>query len=118
MASASRVIPARIDSETENTIKEISKKAFVALNLSGVCRIDYLIDKKTKKVYINEPNTNPGSLSFYLWEPTGKKYEELLEDLINLAIKDYKYRSKKTYSFSTNILANYQNGLKGAKKLK
>ena len=118
MASASRVIPARIDSETENTIKEISKKAFVALNLSGVCRIDYLIDKKTKKVYINEPNTNPGSLSFYLWEPTGKKYEELLDEMINLAIKDYKYRSKKTYSFSTNILSNFRNGLKGAKKLK
>ena len=118
MVSASRVIPARIDSKMEEEIKEISKKAFVALNLSGVCRIDYLVDKKTKKIYINEPNTNPGSLSFYLWEPTGKKYSDLLDEMINLAIKDYKMRSNKIYSFKTNILANYGIGLKGAKKIK
>lgn len=118
MASASRIIPARIDSEMESEVKELSKKVFTALNLSGVCRIDFLIDKVSKKVYINEPNTNPGSLSFYLWEPVGKKYNELLDDMINIAIKDYKARSKKTYSFSTNILSNYKNGLKGAKKLK
>lgn len=118
MASASRVIPARIDSKMEEEIKEIAKKAFVALNLSGVCRIDFLIDKKTSKIYINEPNTNPGSLSFYLWEPIGKKYEDLLDEMITLAIKDYKNRAKKTYSFKTNILANFKGGLKGAKKLK
>ena len=118
MASASRVIPARIDSNMEQKIKEIAKKAFVALNLSGVCRIDFLIDKKTSKIYINEPNTNPGSLSFYLWEPMGKKYSDLLDEMITLAIKDYKNRAKKTYSFKTNILANFKGGLKGAKKLK
>lgn len=118
MASASRVIPARIDSEMEEEIKELSKKAFVALNLSGVCRIDFLIDKKSRKIYINEPNTNPGSLSFYLWEPAGKKYSDLLDEMINLAIKDHKNRTKKVYSFNTNILANYNSGLKGAKKIK
>ena len=120
MASASRIIPARIDKKLENEIKEISKKAFKALNLSGVCRIDYLIDKKTNKFYINEPNTIPGSLSFYLWEPAGKKYEDLLDEMITLAIKDYKNRSKKIYSFESNILSNVGvKGLKGAKgKLK
>lgn len=118
MASASRVIPARIDTDTEEEVKDLAKKAFTALNLSGVCRVDFLIDKKTKKVYINEPNTNPGSLSFYLWEPTGKKYSDLLDEMITLAIKDYKARAKKTYSFKTNILANFKGGLKGAKKLK
>ena len=120
MASASRVIPARIAPDMEEKIKEISKQAFRALNLSGVCRIDFLIDKKANKVYINEPNTNPGSLSFYLWEPAGKKYEDLLDEMITLAVKDYKNRAKKTYSFKTNILANFglKGGLKGAKKLK
>ena len=116
MASASRVIPARIDSKTEEEVKEISKQAFRALNLSGVCRIDFLIDKKAGKVYINEPNTNPGSLSFYLWEPAGKKYEDLLDEMITLAVKDYKNRAKKTYSFKTNILANFKGGLKGGLK--
>ena len=88
------------------------------LNLSGVCRIDFLIDSKTNKVFINEPNTIPGSLAFYLWEPAGKGYKNLLSDMINIAIKEYKEKSKKTYSFDSNILSNY-NGLKGSKgKLK
>ena len=116
MASASRIIPARISKDLEQKIKETSKSAFVALNLSGVCRIDYLIDKKTNKFYINEPNTIPGSLSFYLWEPTGKKYTELLDEMITLAIKDYKNRARKIYSFESNILSNY--GIKGSKGLK
>ena len=117
MASASRIIPARISKELETNIKETSKQAFRALNLGGVCRIDYLIDKKTNKYYINEPNTIPGSLSFYLWEKTGKKYEDLLDEMITLSIKDYKNRSKKVYSFESNILSNYGvKGLKGMKK--
>jgi len=116
MASASRIIPARISKELENKIKETSKEVFKALNLSGVCRIDYLIDKKTNKFYINEPNTIPGSLSFYLWEPSGKKYTDLLDELITLSIKDFKNRSRKIYSFESNILSNY--GIKGAKGIK
>lgn len=119
MVSASRIIPARIDKKMETEVKEIAKQAFIALNLSGVCRIDFLIDNKDKKIYINEPNTIPGSLSFYLWEPIGKSYTELLDDLITITIKNYKYRSKKTYSFDTNILSNYSSGIKGVKgKLK
>ena len=118
MASASRVIPARISSDLEREIKSLSKDVFKALNLSGVCRIDYLIDKDNNKVYVNEPNTIPGSLAFYLWEPVGKKYNQLLDEMINIAIKDYKNKSKKIYSFDTNILSNY-NGVKGFKgKLK
>ncbi len=115
MVSAKRIIPARIDKNVEKDVKDIAKQAFVALNLSGVCRIDFLINKKNNKIYINEPNTIPGSLSFYLWEPVGKKYEELLDDMITIAIKNYKARSKKTYSFNTNILSNYANGIKGVK---
>ena len=116
MASAARIIPARISPEMRKDVEEISKKAFKALNLSGVCRIDYLIDKKAEKLYINEPNTIPGSLSFYLWEPTGKKYQDLLDDMIMLAVKDYKNRAKKTYSFDTNVLSNF--GVKGLKGMK
>ena len=116
MASASRIIPARISDKLVSEVEEISKKAFRALNLSGVCRIDYLIDKKTNKLYINEPNTIPGSLSFYLWDKTGKKYSELLDEMITLSIKDYKNRSRKTYTFESNILSNF--GVKGLKGIK
>ncbi len=118
MASASRIIPARIDQNIAKEIKSLAAAAFRSLNLSGVCRVDFLIDKETKKVYINEPNTIPGSLSFYLWEPSGKKYRELLDDLLTLAIKDYKERRKKVYSFDTNILSGYVMGSKGLKGVK
>ena len=115
MVNASRRIPANISDKLTHDIEETSKEVFKALNLSGVCRIDYLIDSKTNKYYVNEPNTIPGSLSFYLWEPKGKKYNELLDDLITMAIKDYKNKLKKTYCFDTNILKNL-NGIKGSKK--
>ena len=118
MASASRIIPARLDDKTTKLVQNLAKKAFKALNLSGVCRIDFLINSKTNKVYINEPNTIPGSLSFYLWEETNKPYEQLLDEMITLAIKQYKIKHQKTISFDTNILSNY-NGAKGVKgKLK
>lgn len=117
MASASRIIPARLDEKKTNEIKDLSRELFKCFNFSGVCRIDYLVDKKENKVYVNEPNTIPGSLAFYLWEPKNKKYNELLDELITIAIKDYKDKSKKTHSFDSNILSNF-NGLKGSKGLK
>lgn len=117
MVSASRIIPARIDESKANEIKDLSRELFKCFNFSGVCRIDYLIDKDTNKVYVNEPNTIPGSLAFYLWEPVGKKYSELLDELITMAIKNYKEKAKKIRSFDTNILSNFT-GVKGAKGLK
>ena len=117
MVATDRIIPARLDKKLEEEIKDYAKKTFKSLNLSGVCRIDFLIDKKTKKLFVNEPNTIPGSLSFYLWEPAGKEYKELLDDMITIAIKDYKTKHKKTYSFDTNILSNF-NGVKGSKGMK
>ena len=114
MASTNRVVPARLDDKQTNEIREMSKEVFKVLNASGVIRIDYLIDKKSKKVYVNETNTIPGSLSFYLWEATDKTYKVLLDDMISLAIKTYKRKKKKLYSFETNILSNF-NGMKGSK---
>lgn len=117
MLSATRKIPADLtDKETEE-IESIATKAFKALGSSGVCRIDFLIDDKEHKVYINEINSIPGSLAFYLWEPKNKKYTELLDDVINIGVKDYKKRVSKTHSFDSNILSGYakNSGVKGAK---
>ena len=85
-----------------------------ALNLKGITRIDFLIDKKKKNIYINEVNSCPGSLSFYLWEPIDRSFTSVLDEMINIAIKDYKKNQNKTRSFSTNILSGFK-GLKGAK---
>lgn len=117
MASADRIIPARISDKLVSEVQRLSKETFRALNLSGLCRIDFLIDKKRELVYVNEPNTIPGSLSFYLWEPAGKPYRELLDDMITLAIKDYRKKNEKVTSFDTNILSNFD-GIKGAKGVK
>ena len=120
MLSATRKIPAEISDKEKAEVEKIAIEAFKALGSSGCCRIDFLIDDKKKKVYINEINSIPGSLAFYLWEPIGKDYTELLEDMINIGIKDYKKRSSKTYTFDTNILEGFaNNSLKGGKgKLK
>lgn len=107
MASTNRIIPARINKELAHSVSNISKDVFKVLNLSGVCRIDFLINSKTNDVFVNEPNTIPGSLSYYLWEKSNIKYSELLDRLISISIKNYKDRRKKVFSFDTNILKNY-----------
>lgn len=116
MAATDRIIPARINEKLANEVTKLAKETFVALNLKGIARIDFLVDKKNDKVYVNEPNTIPGSLSFYLWAPKGVPYTVLLDDAIKTAIKEYKNNAKKTTSFESNILSNYHGGLKGIKK--
>lgn len=113
MASASRKIPADISKRLTKEIENMSVKACKALNTSGIVRIDYLYDTKNEKIYLNEINIIPGSLSFYLWKDT--KYKDLLASIIELGIKKYKNKSRKQTSFETNVLQNF-NGTKGIKK--
>lgn len=113
MASASRKVPADISKKLTKEIENMSVRACKALNTSGIVRIDYLYDTKNEKVYLNEINIIPGSLSFYLWKDT--KYKDLLASIIELGIKKYKNKSKKQTSFETNVLQNF-NGTKGIKK--
>ena len=117
MASAKRKIPADISEDLEKSIRRQAINAFRALNMTGVVRIDFLIDEKDEVAYVNEVNTIPGSLSFYLWEKTNKDYPELLDEIINLGIVNYKNKSRKTTTFKTNILEGF-NGSKGLKGLK
>lgn len=119
MASAKRIIPARISSKLTREIENIAIKAFKSLNSAGVVRIDFLIDNKTGHVYANEINNIPGSLSFYLWDKTDKDYQELLDDILNIGIRTYKNKNAKIHSFDTNILSNFsKNSAKGIKGIK
>lgn len=113
MSTSEIVIPARISKKLEEKVRELSLKTFRALDLAGTVRIDFLINRETEEVYVNEPNTIPGSLAFYMWSST-KDYKALLDDMITMAIKDYKNASKKTTSFDSNILSNFS-GSKGMK---
>jgi D-alanine-D-alanine ligase len=114
MASVKRRIPADISQEVENIIKDYARRTFVALDEYGVCRIDFLLNADTEEVFVNEINTIPGSLAFYLWEPIGKSYRQLIDDLISLALDRARQNSKLIFSYDSNILA--QGGFKGGKK--
>ncbi len=115
MASLKRIIPARISDEMATEIKSLAIEAFKTLGCSGVVRIDFIIDKDTDTVYINEFNTIPGSLSFYLWEKTDKPYTVLLDDLIKIALKKKREKNNLKTTFETNILSSFVGGTKGAK---
>ncbi|MDO4198146.1 MAG: D-alanine--D-alanine ligase family protein [Erysipelotrichaceae bacterium] len=108
MASTVRKVPADLSAVQKKTVEETAVKAFRALNSHGCVRIDFMIDNKTGEVYCNEINTIPGSLAFYLWKEVGMDFEEECEELIRNALNRYARRSKKTYSFDTNILDNYK----------
>ena len=120
MASTNRRLPADLDPKMRDEIEDIAVRAFKALGSAGNSRIDFLIDTKAKKVYINEINSIPGSLAFYLWEAKGQDFTKVLDEMINIAIKDYKRRTSKTHSFESNILAGFasNSGVKGAKGVK
>lgn len=119
MSSLKRKIPAEIPAETAEKIKEIAVNAFKYLDCNGVVRIDFLMDSKTGEFWINEFNTIPGSLAFYLWEPKGVSYTNLLDRLISLALKRQRSNEEITYSFDTNILSSASfGGAKGSKGAK
>lgn len=117
MVSLNRKLPAELDEKMQKEIENIAVKAFKALGSSGNSRIDFLIDEKAKKVYINEINSIPGSLAFYLWDAKDINFTQVLDDMINIGIKDYKRRMSKTHSFESNILQGFASrGTKGKLK--
>ena len=106
MANLSRKIPAELSPEKREEIRELAVKSFRALGCCGVSRIDFMIDEEEDKLYFNEINPIPRSLSFYLWEPVGVPYKELLDRMIQLALKRTRVEESLTFTFDTNILAN------------
>ena len=116
MASVARKIPAEISPEKREEIRELAVKSFKALGCNGVSRIDFMIDEDNGALYFNEINTIPGSLAFYLWEPVGIPYKELLDRMIDLSLKRDRQQKNLTFTFDTNILNTASfGGAKGGK---
>lgn len=105
MANLSRKCPAEIPEELSEKIRAYAVETFKCLGCSGVSRIDFLLDCDSMNVYVNEINTIPGSLSFYLWEATGMPFASLLDEVISLAFKRDRRSKELTYSFDTNVLS-------------
>lgn len=115
-ASAKR-IPAELPDAMTEKIRNLAGETFRVLSCHGVSRVDLMIDTATDKVYVNEINTIPGSLSFYLWEAAGLRFDKLMDELVRLALKRKRDQEKKTVSYDSNIFA-LGGGLKGAKGAK
>ncbi|MDD4571643.1 MAG: D-alanine--D-alanine ligase [Clostridia bacterium] len=116
MSGSRRQIPAEIPEETTKLIQKLAVETFIALDGHGVSRIDFLLDKADNSVYVNEINTIPGSLAFYLWQASGKEYDVLLTDLIRLALNRQRAKENLTFSYDTNLLALNSAGKAGIKK--
>ena len=117
MQSAQKRIPADLPESETARIKDLAGKTFAVLSCHGVSRVDMIIDRDNRNIYVNEINTIPGSLSFYLWEASGIKFDKLMERLVSLALKRKRDESTKTVSYDQNIFS-MGGGVKGAKGVK
>ncbi|MDE6525742.1 MAG: D-alanine--D-alanine ligase [Muribaculaceae bacterium] len=117
MHAAAKRIPADLPADETERIRTLAGETFRVLSCHGVSRVDMMIDSKTRAIYVNEINTIPGSLSFYLWKPVGIDFTELMERLVRLALKRKREQNAKTVSYDANIFA-MGGGTKGVKGVK
>ena len=103
MSTQKRRLPADLPEALSRSIQSAAVDAFQALGCAGVVRVDFLLEGGV--FYVNELNTIPGSLSFYLWEASGLPFPALTGELLNLAFARKRRREGLTFTFDTNILS-------------
>jgi D-alanine-D-alanine ligase len=95
------LIPAKLKPAQVKTIQSLAVSAFRALELSGMARIDFFLEKRGGKLYLNEANTIPGftSISMYpkLWEASGIPFRQLIDRLIDLALEQHREKARTKY---------------------
>jgi len=96
------IIPAKLTKAETKKVQELAIKAFKAVDCSGLARVDFLMDPKSRKIYLNEINTMPGftAISMYpkLWAASGLQYSDLIDRLIQLGIERHEDKKKNQYS--------------------
>ena len=116
MASLDRIIPANLSDERTDEIQDLAIRIFRLFECAGVARIDFMIDEATGNLFFNEINTIPGSFSFYLWEPSGVPFDELMHRMIEIARRRHREKNGRVRTYDVNLLAERSlSGLKGAK---
>lgn len=97
------IIPARLSARKTKHVQELAVRAFQAIDCAGMARVDFLMDGKTGKVFVNEINTIPGftPISMYpkLWEASGLPYPKLLDRLIELALERHREKTRTRYDY-------------------
>lgn len=117
MQASQKRIPADLPEDETKRIQFLAGETFRVLSCHGVSRVDMIIDRDNRNIYVNEINTIPGSLSFYLWEASGIPFDKLMDRLVQLALKRKRELSMKTVSYDQNIFS-LGGGVKGAKSVK
>lgn len=115
MQASQKRIPAELPKDETERIQYLAGETFRVLSCHGVSRVDVIVDAKTRDIYVNEINTIPGSLSFYLWEATGIPFDKLMDKLVSLALKRKREQKLKTVSYDQNIFS-LGGGVKGGIK--
>ena len=115
MQASQKRIPAELPKEMTERIQFLAGETFRVLSCHGVSRVDVIVDGNTNEIFVNEINTIPGSLSFYLWEATGISFDKLMDNLVQLALKRKRESGLKTTNFDHNIF-NLSGGVKGGLK--
>ncbi|HWQ21377.1 MAG TPA: D-alanine--D-alanine ligase, partial [Clostridia bacterium] len=111
-----RKVPANLGEDLTHQVQDLACRAFTALDCRGVARVDFLIDE-SGTVYVNEINTIPGALSFYLWEAVGMQYRDLLTKLVDLACAAFEDRRSNIVSYDvSDILRMGSKGKSGTRK--
>lgn len=114
MQASDKRIPADLPVEMSERIQKMAGETFRVLSCHGVSRVDVMVDEKDNSIYVNEINTIPGSLSFYLWEASGISFSQLMDKLVQLALKRKRAIDRKTFTYDQNIFS-LGGGVKGAK---
>ena len=118
MHASQKRIPAELPDDVTKRIQFLAGETFRVLSCHGVSRVDVIRDRSNGEIYVNEINTIPGSLSFYLWEATGIRFDQLMDRLVELALKRKRESANKTVSYDPNIFSmggGVKGGIKGSK---
>ena len=109
-SASTRVIPAPLSDTMTARVQEAAVDAFRAIGAEGVARVDFLLRPERDEILVNEINTVPGSLAFYLWEPLGLRFDQLVAQLVTLAQQRYDDKMRTTYSIDTWLLTGRAGG--------
>lgn len=111
---AGHTIPAPVSEQMRLRIQQLATRAFLACECAGTARVDFLV--KDDDVYVNEINTVPGSLAFYLWDASGKPFGVLLDEMLTAARERARSREGLRFSLDRNLLEDIQSrkGLKSS----
>ena len=115
MKSLSRVVPAPIGDELTSRIQTMTCDIFKLLDCCGTVRVDFILDQNDM-LFVNEPNTIPGSLAFYLWKASGLDFPKLIEKMVEDALRAHADKNSSVFAYDSSILKKVAAGTKGSKR--